>query len=77
MKDDVKKLTRTISILGDKRYSTGITPLYTINGKRYVFIHYVDDVEVRADYYVMVEPPPYEVLVERHRNFTQSYSKNC
>lgn len=72
MKEDVMNYTRTITIMNNKRYSTGISPIFTINGEAFVLVHYIDDVEIMVDNTIYKNKPEYDELILKHKNFIKN-----
>lgn len=73
MKQDIRGYTRTITLINGVEYSTGISPIYTLNGERYVLTHYINKSEYRIDGLIYDVIPPYEELREKHNSFVKRF----
>lgn len=76
MKSDIKKLTRTITHIGGVFFSTGVSPVITINGECFVLVHYLDNKEYMVHNKIYQTPPSYEVLREFHDIFVKKLKGN-
>lgn len=75
MKKELKRYTRTITIINGVRYSTGISPLQTINGDKYAIVHYINDNDYKVDWLVFDSVPDYEILRDRHSAFLRQQTQ--
>lgn len=65
--------TTTHTIVGGYNYSTGISPIQTNVGEKYLIIHYIDDMVFHETSRLYDDKPEYDVLRERHDLFVKKF----
>ncbi len=71
MKDTIKRYTKTITLIGGKKYSSQITPVETTQGRLFIIIHYIQDEVFPQVFRIFQEEPDYDTFREEHYRFTK------
>lgn len=74
MKSEIKKLTRTITEINGVKFSTGVSPIITINGEMYVLVHYLNNREHIVQGKIFEIKPSYDTIREAHDVFIKSFN---
>ena len=69
MKDQIKRYTKTITIVRGNRYSSQINPVETTEGRLFIILHYIGDEVFHETSKVFTTEPDYEVFKDEHNNF--------
>jgi hypothetical protein len=69
MKDQIKRYTKTITIVRGNRYSSQINPVETTEGRLFIILHYIGDELFHEPSRIFTTEPDYEVFKDEHNNF--------
>ena len=69
MKDEIKRYTKTITIVRGNQYSSQINPVETTQGRLFIVLHYIGNEVFHETSRVFTEEPDYETFKEEHYKF--------
>lgn len=69
MKEQIKRYTKTITIVRGNQYSSQITPVETTQGRLFIILHYIGDEVFYETSRIFTTEPNYEVFKDEHNNF--------